>query len=113
VLRPEGSAAARIPPSQVSLEHILPRDPDQGAWPHFTPEQHAELFNRLGNEVLLDSRTNGELGSKSYAEKKPMYEKSELSMTREVAQEFEEWTPDAIANRQISLAELAVTIWPR
>ncbi len=99
--------------SQVSLEHILPRDPDHEAWPNFTPEQHAELFNRLGNEVLLDSRTNGALGSKSYVEKKPMYEKSELSMTREIAEEFKDWSPEAIANRQLALAELAVTTWPR
>jgi Protein of unknown function DUF262/Protein of unknown function (DUF1524) len=99
--------------TQVSLEHILPREPDPGAWPQFTPEQHAELFNRLGNEVLLNARTNGALGSKSYAEKKPIYEESELGMTREAAEEFEDWTPEAIANRQIALAELAVTAWPR
>ena len=99
--------------TQVSLEHILPREPDPGAWPQFTSEQHAELFNRLGNEVLLDARTNGALGSKSYAQKKPLYEESKLSMTRTVAEEFEDWTPATIAARQIALAKLAVATWPR
>jgi hypothetical protein len=99
--------------TQVNLEHILPRDSDANAWPQFSAEDHAGLFNRLGNEVLLDARKNGALGSKSYQEKAGIYKGSELKLTKEVGDTYVQWTPEAVAQRQKKLAELATKTWKR
>lgn len=97
--------------TQVNLEHILPRDADPKEWPNFDADEHAGLFNRLGNEVLLDAKENGALNAKGYGEKTKVYEKSALSLTTEVARKFVDWDPEAIAQRQRDLAALAVKTW--
>jgi hypothetical protein len=97
--------------TQVNLEHILPRDADPKEWPNFDADEHAGLFNRLGNEVLLDAKENGALNAKGYEEKAKVYEKSALSLTAEVAKKFADWDPETIAQRQKELAALAAKTW--
>ncbi len=97
--------------TQVNLEHILPRDADPKEWPNFDAEEHASLFNRLGNEVLLDAKENGALNAKGFEEKAKVYEKSALSLTSDVAKKFTTWDPEAVAQRQKELAALAIKTW--
>jgi hypothetical protein len=97
--------------TQVNLEHILPRDADPSEWPNFDADEHASLFNRLGNEVLLDAKENGALNAKGFKEKAEVYKKSALSLTSAVEEKFEDWEPEAIAQRQKELAALAVKTW--
>lgn len=97
--------------TQVNLEHILPRDADPEEWPNFDADEHASLFNRLGNEVLLDAKENGALNAKGFEEKAKVYERSALGLTSDVAKNFTDWDPDAIARRQKELAALAVKTW--
>lgn len=97
--------------TQVNLEHILPRDADPVEWPQFSAEEHASLFNRLGNEVLMDAKGNGALNEKGFKNKAKAYKKSKLSLTSDVDKEYSDWTPEAIAERQKGLAALAVKTW--
>lgn len=97
--------------TQVNLEHILPRDADSKVWASFDADEHASLFNRLGNEVLLDAKENGALNAKGFKEKAKVYEKSALGLTSDVAKKFADWNPEAIAQRQKDLAALAVKTW--
>jgi hypothetical protein len=97
--------------TQVNLEHILPRDADKTDWPQFDPDEHASLFNRLGNEVLLSAEENGALNAKGFEDKAKVYAQSKLSLTSDVESEYSDWTPEAISTRQKALAGLAVKTW--
>jgi len=98
--------------SEVNLEHVLPRNPKPHDWPAFTSQQVADYRLMLGNQVLLREADNTQLGNRPFSVKKPMLETSKLALTKEVGDEAD-WTPAAIEQRQIQLAKLAITTWPR
>ena len=93
-------------PPRVHVEHIYPHTPRAGEkW-----ENHSAYINRLGNLTLLSRRLNTAIKNAPFAEKKPRYAESEILLTTSLA-EREEWTPDAITERQNELAESAIQIW--
>jgi hypothetical protein len=99
------------PRTTLTLEHILPKSPGD-SWklalskdPTFTEE----CTHRLGNLCLL-TQVNRRIGNASFTEKQKIYAKSELFLTREVA-ELGKWTAKEVAERQARLAKLAVTVW--
>lgn len=99
--------------TQVNLEHVLPRDQDKKEWPQFTAEQHAALFNRLGNLAIMDAKENGALNAKNFKAKAAVYKKSKLSLTRELgAAKYPDWTPKTIEDRQKAMAKRSVATWP-
>ncbi len=97
-------------PQVINLEHVLPTKPGDN-WPQFHEDEVALLANRLGNLALMRANDNSELRSKSFAEKKEIYEKSPYELTSQIA-EADDWSRQAIADRQWRLAELAVATWP-
>jgi Protein of unknown function DUF262/Protein of unknown function (DUF1524) len=94
----------------INLEHVLPRRPEQN-WPTFKEDEVDRFSARLGNLALLNTSGNSDLKSKPFSEKKPHYAASPYLLTSQVADE-DEWTPDAIHERQKRLAEIAVRAWP-
>lgn len=96
--------------SIINLEHILPKKP-MGNWPLFTTEEAELWLNRLGNQALMRASDNSDSRSGPFEDKKKIYEKSPYALTSQVAT-ASTWTPDAIATRQKSLAEIAVRTWP-
>ncbi len=97
-------------PAFINLEHVLPERPGD-AWPHVSDEDVGQYAKRFGNLALLRVSDNSELKSKSFAEKKPVYEASPYILTSQIA-EADEWTPETIVERQERLADLAVKTWP-
>lgn len=95
---------------RYSLEHILPESPGDG-WEGFTEEEIERSVYRLGNMTLLESARNRDLGNQSYAEKRTVYAQSGFVLTRKLAEESAEWTPDRIASRQRQMAQTAVGRW--
>jgi hypothetical protein len=94
----------------VSIEHVLPVQPAPG-WDTF-PENELESFvDRLGNVTLLEPNKNKDLAQSDYSVKRPVYETSAYQLTRELAQRYEEWTPEGMNRRQRWMADQAVTIW--
>lgn len=94
----------------LSIEHVLPVSPEAG-WEAF-PEQDLESMTfRLANQVLLRRGPNVQLGNKPWSEKRPVLATSEFSLTRELADENAEWTPDRLLARQHQLASLAGARW--
>lgn len=92
------------------IEHVLPQNPQTG-WPEFSQEEAAALVNRLGNLTLLRRGDNRDLGTADYSLKKERYLASEFSITRKLAENHAEWTPEAIDARQTFLAKQATAIW--
>lgn len=62
-------------PSKISIEHVLPQNPDANSnWlKDFTQEQKAEWIHKLGNLVLISRTKNSSLGNLDYTDKKKKY----------------------------------------
>ena len=58
---------------QKSVEHILPQNPDDGAWLQFDAGARSAITDTLGNLVLLTSRKNSSASNGPFAEKKRIY----------------------------------------
>ena len=95
--------------ASVNLEHVLPENPGDN-WPELPPEVAAAFSRRIGNQVLLSSKKNSELGNQSFAAKREVLLASEFLLTKQVG-EKSSWGPTEIDQRQNALAEMAVSVW--
>ena len=73
-------------------------------------EERNAYTKRLGNMLLLKQKMNAKLRSSPFSVKREIYGKSDLLLTKKVA-ELDEWTKGTIENRQNYLAQLAITAW--
>jgi len=84
-------------PDTISIEHILPQNPNDGSqWKQdFTDIQREEWTNRIGNLVLISRRKNSSQGNKEYADKKNKYFKSNIELfsnSVRIYNQFATWT---------------------
>jgi hypothetical protein len=95
----------------ATVEHILPENPGEFGWEHFTNEAHERIYERIGNYSLLERGLNGQqAGNTPFAEKKAVYARSQYRTSAELGQ-FSEWTEETIAKRQTELAKVAKVVW--
>lgn len=94
---------------RVTIEHILP-DSNASAYPAFDEADAQRYRIRLGNLTPLEADLNRGIGAKAFTEKAAVYARSAYALTRSIG--GEEWTPAAIRERQIVMADAAVDIWP-
>lgn len=71
----------------------------------------AQAIRALAPIYVNDSSANRDLGNRSFAEKRPVYEGSRFAITQRVAQENHDWNLDRLAERQRWLARQATAIW--
>lgn len=90
----------RLDYERCSLEHIIPQKPgNRSRWVTDFPSTFRKEFTlKLGNMTLLTTRRNASAGARDFAEKKKIYKKTELSLTRELAS-VDELTPKFIEKR--------------
>jgi Protein of unknown function DUF262/Protein of unknown function (DUF1524) len=100
-------------PNRVHVEHILPQSPRASALAEagMSPEQAARAINRLGNLTLLSSRRNQELSNRPFSEKRSVYARSDVFLTRELAG-LDRWNAAEIEARSQRLADAAVVAFP-
>lgn len=92
---------------RVHVEHIYPQNPKANEkWP-----DHAKYVLRLGNLTLLDKRLNEQIKNSMFPIKKPFYADSQLMVTKALLA-FDDWSPQAIEERQVELLALAMKMWP-
>ena len=72
-------------PAELGLEHVVPERPLHDAWPQFTEDERKAYTKRLGNMILLKQRMNASPRSTSFDVKCPIFEESELPLTKRVA----------------------------
>ena len=94
----------------ISLEHVCPLSPEQG-WEDFGDDGAGRLASRIGNMTLLKASQNREIGNAPYEKKLPIYRQSAYRITRDLAEQYEQWKPDCIDSRQRDMASAAVRIW--
>lgn len=111
-----GGAEPELVPNQnvdqVNLEHVLPRNPSSADWPAFSPEELQTMRLLMGNQALLRKSHNTQIGNEAFSVKRPIFQASGLTLTKEISA-YDEWTPAAIIERQARMAALAVGIWAR
>jgi hypothetical protein len=93
-----------------NIEHVLPQNAPDG-WGGFSNDEATNLVYRLGNMTLLQSGANRDIGIVSYAAKRTHYEQSGFHITRKMAQDNAEWTPERIAAWQSWMADQALSVW--
>ena len=96
--------------ASITIEHILPRNSENG-WDEFRDNEIDNFVDRLGNLTLLDKSANSKIGNSSFAEKKNIFAKSAIQMTKQIASDNNDWTPERLNNRQMKMAKLASSIW--
>jgi hypothetical protein len=75
-----GDQERAVDRSKINLEHVLPRRPNQD-WHEYLEtidEEHSELVNLIGNMTILGDSYNKSASNKSYEDKIPQYESSDL-----------------------------------
>ncbi|SNR78542.1 Protein of unknown function [Puniceibacterium sediminis] len=98
------------PPSEISVEHILPENPADN-WPLFSETEAASSVYRLGNMMLLEESLNRRAGNLAFIQKKPLYADSNLLPPSQLAIVDWDWDGSQIENRQRQLAIVATGIW--
>ena len=95
----------------ATVEHILPENPGEAGWEHFTAEAHDRSYERVGNYSLLERNLNGQqAGNAAFAHKQTVYAQSQYRTSKDLGQ-FTEWTEETIAKRQAGMAKVAKAIW--
>ncbi|MCT9001675.1 DUF262 domain-containing protein [Microbacterium memoriense] len=97
---------------EVNLEHVLPRRGTDQNWPSFPGDLKQQWVDRLGNHCLLKKSENNAIGNEPFSVKKPVLAGSSLALTNEIGS-VDDWSADAIAERQARLAEIAPAVWKR
>ncbi len=95
---------------RYNVEHILPEHPEEN-WAQFSARDHEQSVYRLGNMTIMGRSANRNAGNVSFEEKRSFYARSDLVLTRKIAEENHEWTIERIGSRQRWMAEQAKTIW--
>lgn len=112
------------------IEHILPQTPTLDQRQDFDVPDAYELYKKkLGNLTLLESSINTAIGRDYFADKRAAYVKSDVFMTRALAQSqglggqgkmdqagarlstFSAWTANSIDTRHRELTNLACELW--
>ncbi len=102
----------------ITVEHVLPQNPNPGSvWVNWFPtqEEREKYVHRLGNLVLLSSCKNSEAQNYDFERKKQQYFTtktgvSNFALTTQVLME-QEWTPEVIDKRQERLIDKLKEIW--
>ena len=95
--------------SEINLDHVLPEKPE-GNWPKFSDDEVKLYYKRIGNLCLLRATDNSTAKSASFATKAPVYANSPYELTKQIST-TEDWTVVEIADRQKTLAPIAVKTW--
>ena len=98
-----------IESSEYNIEHILPENPSD-EWCKFDEQQELFIY-RLGNMTILKTTDNRGLGNLSYDKKRLAYQKSDFSMTKNLADQYDHWTAEKICANQRWMANQATSIW--
>lgn len=93
-----------------NIEHVLPQNPQAG-WEAFSNDEADAMMYRLGNMTLMNLGANKDLGNAAYSAKRASLEASSFAITRKLAADHAEWTPERIAAHQNWMATQATAIW--
>ena len=95
----------------VTLEHVLPVNPEDDTWSYVTPEQRDAYVKRLGNLALLQATPNALAGNAGIVAKAKIYDACELTWTKMMGKATQ-WGVEEIKDRQLQMSKIVSSIWP-
>ncbi|GAB2563764.1 hypothetical protein GCM10027190_11590 [Spirosoma areae] len=75
----------------------------------FPPPIQENYIYRIGNYTLLEEDKNRDCSTRSFSEKKRIYQTSQYALSRDIVADV--WTPNTLERRQMKLAEIATSVW--
>ena len=69
------------------------------------------MVYRIGNMALMAKSANKDVGNAAFSVKKPVLAASAFELTRKIATDNADWTPERITARQKGLANMASSVW--
>ena len=94
---------------ESNLEHVFPKNPS-GEWKN--AEELESYLWHIGNLTMLGKKLNGSAANAGFSTKRSYYEKNtELTITRKIAIEFQQWDVAAIHKRAKQVLQEVVKIW--
>ena len=96
-------------PSLLHVEHIYPQTPPNpaDAW-----EDHDDWVDRIGNLTLLHRRWNTAIRNGDFATVKVPTLRQSVILLNDDVKNRRVWNPEAIEERQATLATIAPATWP-
>ena len=95
-------------PQNLTLEHVLPYNPEDDWQAYFGRETYENAIDRLGNMALLPSNQN--MGQEVFEQKREILQTSEYRINRHIA-EYPEWNMNCLEEHQRWLAKQATAVW--
>lgn len=83
---------------RLTIEHVMPQKLTEAwkrEWGDQPAEKHGRYRDRLANLTLSGDATNSSMAARTFAEKREVYRKSPIGMTRRLAAE-NEWDVGAM-----------------
>lgn len=96
---------------KLTIEHILPENPNKEWKEKFKKQEIEECTYRIGNYTLMKDKDNRNVGNEQYKVKKEIYAKSNIHLTNSIPKYYEEWNFESLDMRQNELAKKAAEIW--
>lgn len=96
---------------KVSIEHIMPRTPENIKDWNVSVEKHEHLVGQLGNLTLVSTRLNQKSSNRLFSEKRKILEQSEIKSTSEIAQRHKKWGEKEIKERTALLIDFTLKNW--
>ena len=98
-----------IDETQLTVEHILPLNPEQ-QWVDDFGSGWQQCTYRLGNMALTTQKENKALAREPFAKKQSILLQSEYALNKTV-ELYRKWTIGEVESRQKALAKKAVSLW--
>ncbi|GBG04803.1 DUF262 domain-containing HNH endonuclease family protein [Lactobacillus rodentium] len=97
----------------AQIEHIMPQrlTNDWRIEVDHAMKVNEELGGVIGNLTL--TKYNQEMSNKIYREKRKFYQDSNISLTRDIAQDYDKWDRDSIVDRTEKISHKLVNIFPK
>ena len=94
--------------ADLTVEHILPANPNDAWQEYFGLENYNEAIDRLGNMTLLSGTNN--MAQETFTEKKEVLRKSPCKINNKIAA-YDAWDMDTLNEYQKWLAAQAKAVW--
>ncbi len=94
----------------LTIEHILPENPNNEWVEKFQNADYQEYTYRLGNFTLLESAKNKEADRKPFEEKQEIYATSNYKLSLELMN-VTDWNVASLSSHQKDMANKAATVW--
>ena len=99
---------------RLTIEHVMPQkltDEWKRALGAEPEKKHEQYRDQLANLTLSGDATNSSLAARTFAEKREVYRRSPIGMTRRLANE-NEWNEEALERRAEEITRWVLRRWP-